>query len=189
MVDLLIQYFIQYKEVLFPGLGYLTATQSPARYDSARQVFLPPGLQFHWQPDAAVSLQPLLGFVSKQTQLSEEECFEKVHEWSSSIKKQVFDNGEWAISGLGKLVLISGEKIGFVPEAGMDKYEVTLEAPRALHSDRAHQILVGDTEINSHVVSESGEEVLLKRADRWWIPSLILGIVTCALIVYKLMQG
>lgn len=187
MVELLTQYFIQHKEVVLPGLGQLQASTLPARYDASRQVMLPPSMQFQWQPKPTLSTQPLMGFVSMHTQLSEEESFDALNEWSKNIKASIEKNEEWIWHGIGKLVAMAGGQIGFVPDGKMEGYFSAIDAPRISHAGRTHQMLVGDKETNTVDMQQMlNEEEEFVGEGRWWIPSLLLGTVLVLLIVARL---
>jgi hypothetical protein len=187
MVELLTQYFIQHKEVVLPGIGQLQATPVSAKYDASRQMMLPPSLQFQWQPKPSLSTQPLMGFISLHSQLSEEESFDAVNDLISRIKDSIEQNEAWIWPGVGKLVAMAGGKIGFVPDSQLETYFTAIDAPRISHAGRTHQMLVGDKETNTVEMHQMlNEEEELAEEGRWWIPSLLLGTVLVLLIISRL---
>jgi hypothetical protein len=189
MVNLLTQYFIQNKELLLPGVGYLKATEEPARYDGSLQQMLPPEYKFKWQPgeDAHISLQPLLGYISRQTQWPEEVCFSALENMVKDIKASLEVSGEWQWPHMGKLVHLSGGKVGFVPNGFATPYYRKLQATRVVRKDRTHQMLVGDKETDTLKMQQ---ELYPEREEttthRWWVPALILGTFTLTLIIGRL---
>ncbi len=189
MLALFTQYFIARGSISLPGLGVLSAEPVNARFDAGRQVMVPPRLQFQWQPQTgeAEGVQPLAGFISRHSQMSEEESFEAVTTFCNGVKKALEETGEFTWNGLGKLVKISGDTIGFVPDAALDTYLPVVEAERVAQAGKTHQMLVGDKEINSADM----QQMLLEGAElptegRWWVAALILGLITLSLIIGRL---
>lgn len=189
MVELIIQYFVQYKKVGLPGLGVLVAEPVPARFDAASQVMVPPRMQFQWQPKSgeAEGIQSLTGFVSRHSQMSEEDSFEAITGFCTKVKRTLEEKGEFSWAGLGKLVQISGGTTGFVPDAALEAYLPQLEAVRVVRTGISHQMLVGDKETNSAEM----QQMLLEEEEpytegRWWIAALMLGLMATALIVGRL---
>jgi CCDC81-like prokaryotic HU domain 1 len=187
MVDLVTKYFITHNEVALPGVGMLKVSQADARYDAARQMLLPPRLQFQWNPQSSENqgIQSLAGFVSRHTQLTEEESFDAITGFCNNIKTALAEKGSFEWNGLGKLVRISDDTTGFVPDAALDEFLPQLSAPRAVHTGVSHQLLVGDKETNSADMQQLLLEEEVEEG-RWWIAALVAGIAGLALIVARL---
>ena len=132
------------------------------------------------------SAQPLMAFLSRNNQLTEEESFDAMHAFGQQIKGAIESYGEWLWPGVGKLVSLNSESIGFVPEPVYQLYQQPVEAVRAIHSGRSHQMLVGDRETNTIEMQEELTEQELAAEGRWWMPALIVGIITIALISARL---
>lgn len=189
MIELITQYFIQHHAVGLPGLGMLSAEPVSAKYDASRQVMLPPRYQFKWQPQSGEveGVQSLAGYVSRQSQMSEEDSYKAISVFCGEVKSILEKKGEFVWTGLGKLVQISAGKTGFVPDASLDAYLPQIEAPRVIRTGQSHQMIVGDKEINSADMRKMLlEEEEPEYEGRWWIAALILGLGAIALIVGRL---
>lgn len=189
MIELITQYFIQHKAVGLPGLGVLSAVPVPAKFDASRQVMLPPRNQFKWQPQSGEveGLQFLAGYVSRHSQMSEEDSFDAITVFCGEVKATLEEKGEFVWSGLGKLVQISAGETGFVPDASLDAYLPQIEAARVIRAGQSHQMMVGDKEISSADMQQMLlEEEEPESEGRWWIAALILGLCAIALIVGRL---
>lgn len=188
MVDLVAQYFIQYNKLALPGVGMLSVTKVPAKFDGGRQVMLPPRLHFQWNPQAEENggLQSFAGFVSRHTQMSEEESFDAITGFCNGLKKALHERGEFVLKGIGKLVRISDETTGFVPDAGFDVFLPSLTAGTVMRTGATHQLLVGDRETDSAEMQLLLADEQPEVEGRWWIAALLLGIAGIALIVARL---
>jgi hypothetical protein len=189
VVELITRYFVQHNEVGLPGLGKLSAVPVEPKYDAARQVMVPPRLQFQWQPlsGESESMQSLAGFVSRQSQLSEEESFDAINGFCAMVKSTLEEKGEYRWNGLGKLVKIATGNTGFVPDAALDAYLPPLEAVRVVKAGQSHQMLVGDKETNTADMQQFLlEENEPETEGKWWIAALVIGVAVSALIVGRL---
>ncbi|HSK12574.1 MAG TPA: hypothetical protein VK907_05130 [Phnomibacter sp.] len=192
MDALLSRYLVHNRQVLLPGLGTLQVWPNPARYDAGQQKIIPSRLSFQWAPadEASGSVQPLVGFISQQSGLTEEECFDELFGFCGGIKQSLDHNGEWRWPGLGKLVKLAGGKTGFVPDAMLDAYTAPIDAIRIAHSGRTHQMVVGDKETDTsamqQLLNEEAEEEPVE--GKWWIASVIIGSAALLLILARLIK-
>ena len=189
VVELITQYFVQHNEVGLPGLGVLSAVPVSAKFDASRQVMVPPRLQFQWQPQTGEveGLQSLAGFISRHSQLSEEDSFDAISEFCNGVKSTLEEKGEFRWNGLGKLVKISTGTTGFVPDTALEGYLLPIEATRVVRTGHSHQMLVGDKETNSADMQQMlSEEEEPYSEGKWWIAALVLGLIATALIVGRL---
>jgi len=172
-----------------PGLGVLNAVPVSAKFDASRQVMVPPRLQFQWQPQTGEveGLQSLAGFVSRHSQMSEEDSFDAIAAFCGNVKSTLEEKGEFRWNGLGKLVKIATGTTGFVPDASLEGYLHPIEATSVVRTSQSHQMLVGDKEINSADM----QQLLLEEEEpysegKWWIAALIIGLIATALIAGRL---
>jgi hypothetical protein len=189
MVNAITQFFIQHRDVVLPGIGQLKAIHNPARYDAAQQMMFPPGHSFQWIPadeGSNGSLQTLMAYLSRKNQWTEEESFEAMNGFCRSVQESISTSGEWFWPGLGKLVSLNKESIGFVPETLFQQYHSPLVAERAIHSGRSHQMLVGDKETSTAEMQEVLTEEDVVTEGKWWVPALIVGVITLFLILARL---
>jgi hypothetical protein len=189
MVDLLTTYFLNNREVILPGIGQLQSIQMPARFDAARQLMLPPSEAFQWKPDAESTISPqgLMGFLSRQRHWTEEDSFEEVAAFCQQVKNELKEKGQWQWPGLGKLVTIGDGAFGFVPDRDFEIYRKSITARRVQHTERINPMLVGDRETNTaDMQAELNAEEMIIEKNRWWIPAVIVGLFTLAVIIARL---
>lgn len=189
MLEALTHYFSQNRQIVLPGIGELKAVYNPARYDAGQQLMLPPGFSFQWIPQEEGEMdspQPLMAFLGRMNQWTEEESYEAMHSFGNSLRNTIATRGEWIWPGVGKLVPLNKESLGFVPEEGLDNYLTPIEAKRAIHTGAVHQMIVGDKETNTFEMQEALKEAEDLPSDKWWIPSLIMAILTLVLIILRL---
>jgi hypothetical protein len=188
MVDFLTQYFFTNRAIALPGLGQLTVEEVSPHYDVTQQWMLPPGHKFTWQPGdhTDLSVQPLLGFISRKTGVPEEDCYGLIASTIDQIKNSLETSGEWTWNGVGKLVYLSVDKTGFVPHAVLSSYSPRILVKRVIRDEKKHDILAGEKEKDSLQAQmdfyPEREEV---RTKRWWIPALILCVATLGLIMAR----
>ena len=189
MVQAITEFFLDNHEIVLPGIGQLKAVQHPARYDAGQQLMLPPIMSFQWKPaedEDIDSPQALMAFLSRKFQWSEEESFEAAGVFTGQVRTSIKEQGEWIWPGMGKLVALNNQNVGFVPDGSFQQFFKALPAVRAIHAGRSHQMMVGDKETNTHEMQEalSGEEK--SKVAKWWWPALIVGVLTISLIVARL---
>lgn len=189
MVDLVARYFLEHNRLVLPGVGMLSVTQAPAKADGGRQLVYPPRLQFQWNPQAGENegMQALAGYVSRQTQWTEEESFDAIAGFCTNLTNELEEKGEFALNGIGKLVRISEENTGFVPDPVYDVFWPALEAPVVLRQGNTHPLLVGDTVTNTQDMQEQLLAVDENEGEgRWWIAALVVAVAGLALIAARL---
>ena len=192
MHQLLNQYLARHQQVVLPGIGQLQVWPVPAHYDAGSQKLLPSRLSFEWHPPENVNtpLQPQVGFFSRVSGLPEEECFDALHTFCQEVKKGLEEQGEWSWPSMGKLVVLAGGNISFVPDGFFDAYQEPLEAPRVTHQGRAHQMMVGDRETNTlemqTLLQDDGQEEPVE--GKWWIASVVIGTAAVLLMMARLFK-
>lgn len=199
MHQVFLAYLQQSKELYLPDLGLWQIEPQGAHYDVAAQTMHPPGFGLNWQPPhlvEVVPLQPLLGFISRQTGEPEETCYDKFQQTLNAIQVELKQNGEATLPGLGKLFSLNKDALTFVPDKQVLTRLPALHAPRVSHEGRPHQIQVGDRqtdtlimqqELHTDKVENLPKENTPQPKDRlWWIAPLIAGLIALGFIVAKL---
>jgi hypothetical protein len=190
MVQAITQFFLAHHNVVLPGIGQLKAERLDARYEATSKTMHPTGYNFQWIPVNDPNLespQPLMAFLSRNNQWTEEESFEAMHAFGKEVKTAIEEKGEWCWPGLGKLVSLNNENFGFVPDAFYGKAYEQIPAIQFFKSGQPHQLLVGDKETTTVDMQEALMDDEMASEGKWWIPGLILGLVTLGLIVARVM--
>jgi nucleoid DNA-binding protein len=193
MFYLLQQYLIDHEAVSLPGWGTLRLKNIPAEFHSRDQLLTPPQMIIQWQEQTETpdfSIQPLIGFLSRSQNETEEDCFEKLHDFIGQLKQQLQTNGEANWPGLGVYTIGQENKgIAFKPDPFLLSYLKPQQASRIIKAGKSHEMLVGDNQTNT-IDMQTFLQMQVKpeapvEKDRWWIPALIGGILGIAIIVAK----
>ncbi len=193
MFYLLQQFLMDHGAVALPGFGTLRLKKVPAEFHSGEQVLSPPKTLVLWQEQKEqpeFSIQPLIGFISRSSDETEEDCFENLQAFIGQLKHQLQTAGELVWPGLG-VYLYKESGIEFKPDDAMQAYLRPQKANRVITAGKVHEMLVGDTLTNSgemqtllHMQEVSETEI---SKDRWWIAAGIVGLLGIGLIVGKWM--
>lgn len=185
MTDLLQSFLVQTGRLPLQHIGVLTAETLPAKYDVAERAFASPTVQWHFEShDAgeALPLQHLIGFLSQQMDVSEEEAFEAYGQYTRLLKENINQKGsfEW-----GPLGLFQKHSNGyeFMPNALYKPY-VGLAIDKVIRGGVAHQMVVGDTETNT-VAMEAFLNEEEDESGKWWVAPLLIALVAITLIIWK----
>lgn len=185
----LTQYFSKNKEIFLPGFGLLVFMEESARYDAEQKRLFPPNGKFVWQPGerAYGSMQGLIGYISRNTQLPEEESYEAVEAFLTEKKGLIEKMGEWDWKPFGKFVMLSEGNIGFVPATFYPTYfpewainTTTPEENASKDTDAVETLQPEESMVSTY--PEFGEEP----EGRWWLPALIFGLIMIGLMVAKI---
>lgn len=176
-----------------PGFGTLRVKKLPAQFHSGEQLLSPPETLVVWQEQtdqSEYSIQPLIGFISRNSDETEEDCFEKLHVFTGEIKQKLQSGEEVLWPGLG--VYQTGESgIEFRPDPAFKTYLKPIKANRVITAGKSHEMLVGDTQTNTGdmqtLLQMQEKNEVTEPKDRWWIAAGIVGLLGVGLIVGKWM--
>lgn len=193
MFYLLQQFLMDHGTVSLPRWGTLHLNTIPSVFHNGEQKFTAPQTIILWQEDnetQELSIQPLIGFLSRCEDETEEDCFEKLQVFINQLKDQIHKRGQVFWAGLGIFTLTTGkEGITFVPDPALQIYLKPIQANRIIKGGQSHEMLVGDTQTNtkemqSYLHLQDNLEAPVKK-DWWWVPALIGGLLGIALILAK----
>lgn len=185
MYLLLTQYLLDNGRLPLPGMGELSVENESARYDSAERILHPPFQKVFFTPCHAIAEQPLLRFLSFKTNTQEDTIFEQYHQFCNQLLETIHQKGICEWQGLGKWMLLNTKDITFLPFANNPQF-TPIEPTVALHSDRPHQVLVGDEEKWNLELEEPQTEIAEKsKQSNWWIPTVIVASIVILLIIAR----
>lgn len=202
MQSVILAYLYQEQQLYLPGLGLWSLARHGARYNQATQSLQPPGFAVNWQPPHvadAQPLQPLLGFISRQTGELEETCFEMLQLWVNKLEEQLKEKGEANLQGLGKLISLNKDSLTFVAQNSPLTLLPELPAPRLSPATPTNTPPVFDqpkdatASLGATPSTSAGEEIAespelpIKRDKWWWIAPLIAGATAIGFILAKLL--
>ncbi|MCU0376267.1 MAG: hypothetical protein MUF24_13250 [Chitinophagaceae bacterium] len=202
MQQVILAYLYQEGQLYLPELGLWTIASQGAQYDDASQTLQPPGYKISWQPPhiaEAMAIQPLLGYISRQTGEPEENCYDMLQQWINQLELQLQEKGAVTMHGMGKLVSLNHNDRTFIPEQSPITLLKAIHAPRLTAEQRIGSLPVGNKPLNTpatqpeHPTPQEPEEatnapeVPLQRDKWWWVAPLIAGATALGFIVAKLL--
>jgi hypothetical protein len=202
MQSVILAFLYQEQQLYLPGLGLWSLVRQGARYNEATQSLQPPGFAVSWQPPHVADvqpLQPLLGFISRQTGEPEETCYEMLQHWLKKLEEQLRENGEVNLQGLGKLISLNKDSLTFVPQNSPLTLLHELPAPRLAPAAPTNKPPVFDQSKDASTTPRATQwtnadrqvadtpESPLKKDRWWWIPPLIAGAIAIGFILAKLL--
>lgn len=187
MFGLLHQYLVEYRQVFLQGIGQLQLVRQHAVYDVASQQIKPPFNAIQVNVDAQSGpLQPLISFIAKHLNITEEKAFELYHSFCQQLKTDLETTGQIVWDDFGILKKANSEKPVFEPLGALQIYHEPVVANRVIRQGASHAIMVGTNETTNHAMREMLEETTVIR-DRWWIGAAALAASAIVLIVLRKM--
>jgi hypothetical protein len=185
MTDLLQSYLTQTGRLPLQHIGMLCAETMPAKYDVAERAFAAPAIdwQFESHENAdTLPVQHLIGFLSQQMDVTEEEAFEAYNQYTRLLKNNISNQGVYEWAPLGTF-LKAASGYEFNPSGMLGAFS-SLPIEKVIRGGVAHQMVVGDTETTTVAM----EAFLNEEADesgKWWVAPLLIALAALTLIVWK----
>ncbi|HSC52416.1 MAG TPA: hypothetical protein VLC98_02265 [Phnomibacter sp.] len=185
MKALLQEYLVEHQNLPLPGIGVLHASTQPATYHVAERSFLGPEIAFEFAPlqdGESISIQQLAGYIAVKKNLSEEDAYESLQAYATTVAKQLEQDDQYSFSPIGTFAKREGTGIVFQPESIITGFTPVV-ADRVIREGVAHQMVVGDT-----ATTTTEMEALLSEkeeaTDRWWLLPLGLALGAIVLIIW-----
>lgn len=106
--------------VIVPGLGGFVTQYVPARRVDDEQLFLPPCRSVGFNPQLNLNDGLLVQSYMQAYDTNYPETIKLINDAVAQLKKELQEQGEYELSGIGKLTLGIGDKYNFIPcEAGV----------------------------------------------------------------------
>ena len=180
MLDPLYQYLFLRKKVSIPGVGSLAVKNAAARFDETSGTLVPSVPYIVFEQGTALTDKNFYYFVSHHAGLSEVDAVRKYQDFSYQLKKDIQNNEQVELPGLGIFKKDPSGRIGFGPLIDASLYfqpltPLALGKKPEIEREEAHGIEVYD---------ESGTVP----KDRWWVWALVLTIIAIGAIVYYYYQ-
>lgn len=183
MEDLIASFITQSKDCRLRDVGRFKVIDNPARADVANKQMLPPSQEITFTSREEKLSDGLVKYVSEQKSIAPSQAMEQLKRWCSEARDK----------------LKKGEEINFYPlgilkkgtsgnEFIRDMHEVTnffdpVNAERVIHENSEHQMLVGDKQTTSSVMSHFyEEEENTVKNNTWKIVGVILLIIAFFLL-------
>jgi nucleoid DNA-binding protein len=186
MFSLLHEYLVDNRSLHLPGTGTLQLERQSASFDVANQEMQPPHTKVHFSRNASGRDDSLVRFISSRLDIANENARQLFESFCEKLATDLKEHGQVHWHNLGNFGKDEKGKPVFHPEAKASSLFASVPAVRVIRLGTTHNMVVGSNETTSTKMQEYlTEQAAYKPADRWWIPALIIGIVTIALILLK----
>jgi nucleoid DNA-binding protein len=189
MFSLLHEYLVDNKSLHLPGMGSLQLERHPASFDVANQEMQPPHTNIILRRNGSGTDDSLVRFISYRLNVAVENASQIFDNFCEKMVADLKEHGQVHWHNLGTFEKDEKGKPVFVPEKKASGIFTAVPAVRVIRQGITHNMVVGSNETTSTKMQEYlTEQAAYKPADRWWIPALIIGIVTISLIILKRMH-
>lgn len=168
------------KNCPLPGLGTLLIHNRTALYMQSEKYLTPPLPYISFSPVENPSLD-FVDHTAKKLSVSKEEAMNIINTFC--LKLNNLDSfSEVEIPLAGKFYIDAEGSLVFKPVHFPEVFLAPVPAERISHPEATHSILVGDTESNSALMTEYYSESEPASTSRWWIPALVLALLSILVI-------
>ena len=184
MLNSLQKYFILYKKLSLPGIGWFSAEESAARLDFTEKKLQAPSQVINFYAQAALPNKIFFQFLSWELAVEETQAIRHFNEFVFDLKDQLNAAGSIALPGIGKLYKNEKNEYQFQPENWMSEYFPDLSAERIIRQGAEHTIRVGEEEKTSAQMHEMLFTEKDNSTDYWWLYAVILAMLGIAALIY-----
>lgn len=183
MQQLIASYLFQYKTCPLPGLGTLSVQPGNATADflNTRILSPVPAIVFDSKETEA---DGLLDHIAATTNTTIYQAIDMLGQFANHLKSSISSGKSASIEGVGNFSTAGSGKIVFEQAALPEVFVQPVQAPRVIHPQAEHTILVGDKETTNTEMTEYFSEEPVQKS-RWWIWAIVLGVIgILALLMY-----
>ena len=186
MFQLLHQYLIENSNLHLPGIGTLEFADMPARLDVADKQLQAPHKTLRLNSDInSQNKHALMGFLSRQLDISEEQSYTVFQQFSESINSSLGTKRILYWDNLGAFQKDETGTVQFVQTSDIDQYLPSVSAERMIRQNAQHSMTVGDTETTNTAMQEYYDEPELAVKDNWWLWAVVIFVASAGLIWLK----
>lgn len=186
MQELINSFIIQSKECRLRGIGKFQSVIHPAQGDIASKQITPPVEEKIFTPKEERISDELVKYAAAKNNISIEEAFEKIKEWCAETRSKLKNGEEIFFPSLGFLKTNQSGNISFQALKVFPFYQpITVE--RVVHKNSTHNVLVGDKETNSSVMTRfyNDEEMPDNvKKNTWKMISIALFVIALLLLIF-----
>ncbi len=182
MQNKIASFLFQHKTCPLPGLGTLSVTHTGAEVDFGNKQIHAPKAAIRFD-EAETDATALISYLSATTGADAQEAEQALEHFCDGLKTG--EEKTW--DSIGSFYVDASGKINFTPEEIPAAFIQPVIAERVIHPDAAHQMLVGDKETTTTVMTELLNEKP-EAKDLWWIWAIVLGVISLAVLLIYFTQ-
>lgn len=131
------------------------------------------------------STAPLLAFIAGMTKSGQDETRTSLDQYLAGLSAQLSNGQTVSIDLVGELYKDAQGEVAFRQAALPTVFLPDVKGERVIHPEAAHNMLVGDKETTTTVMTEYFSETP-EKPNRWWIWALLLALGAIAIIIIYL---
>jgi hypothetical protein len=186
LFTILYQYLVRNKELSLPGLGRIHVVTAPARLDIANKLLLPPQQQFHFSVGTDTASKKLYSWLADHYRCSEWDAIRKLNDLVFAMRQAMQAGNRVTWKGVGTFQQPLGGQPEFTAEEKHFVFEQQVAAEKIIRYKQEHQMLVGDRETTSTLMTEfltrPGAERTGSLLPRWWAIAIVLAFLAIMFI-------
>jgi CCDC81-like prokaryotic HU domain 2 len=183
MHQYLAQYLFSQQSCALPGLGNFYKQNSEAVYDVDNKVIAAPK-QVICFSQKEISSKPLVEWVAKQKNESEDMVLDELTDYIEKIKSTLLNNDTATVDNIGSFKMNSSGSIVFTPNDLPNTFFGNVVANKSSNGNYNHSLINGNTHSLDKDSADYFDEETVANS-KWWIWPLILSVIAiCVILVY-----
>ncbi|MGC4099873.1 hypothetical protein [Ferruginibacter sp.] len=181
MDHLVTSYLFQHKQCPLPGLGTLAISTGNAEGDFLNTAIKAPlpDISFNTNETEA---NDLLQYIAVKTGNDITAAIEMLGNFCNALRSAINDKQAAVLKGAGEFFKDGSGNIKFKANALPAAFAQPVRAERVIHPKAEHNMLVGDRETTTAVMTEYYNEEPIKK-DRWWIWAIVIAVIALVAIL------
>src|SRR6218665_612555 len=184
----LYQYLVLYRQLNIPGVGVFQLERKPADLDFDNKVVNPPSYTVALYHGNELMPAKQLNWLADALNISEVDVPERVSNFASNLKSEIFSGKKLEWNGIGTLSKGLAGEIRFEASLKDSPAGQPIPAAKVIREKAAHTVRVGEDERTSEEMIEMLNLDEKKRSYEW-IMTLIVAVLAVAFLVWHFMQS
>ena len=183
MLRLISSYLTQNKSATLPFIGSFQTRNNAAKIDMINKVILPPQEEIVFTQQEEKTSRGLVSHLASSKGISANEAEEQLKIFCKNVSLDLNAGERYLIDAFGSLQQSDTGQLLFVPLESY-KYLRPIPAARVIRENQPHQVLVGDKETTSSVMTDYFSAPLPIPKDRWVLYSILLTVICIIALIY-----
>jgi len=183
MHSIITSYLLQTNKCALPHLGVFNAEYKRAKTDIVNNQLIAPSEIIVFKEDDLPSSVGLIHFISVKKNISEGEAESQLDNFCKEWREKIEAGETLSFDAFGSLKKNEEGDIAFI-KATNHAYFRSISAPRVLHENAQHNVLVGDNETTSTVMNKYYNKEVEVAKSAWPIWALIFTAIGLSILFY-----
>ena len=183
MHSIITSYLLQTNKCALPRLGVFNAEYKRAKTDIVNNQLIAPTEIVVFKEEDIPSSVSLIHFIAAKKNISEVEAESQLDIFCKKWKEKIEAGETLCFDAFGSLKKNEDGHITFV-KATSHTYFRSISAPRVLHENAHHNVLVGDNETTSTVMNKYYSKEVEVTKSTWPIWALIFAAISLSILFY-----